>query len=211
MNLPRVYPILDTQALAARGCEPETAARALLDGGARILQFRHKSQWTRATFEHAERIAAVCRESDAVFVVNDRADVAMLFRAGMHVGQDDLDPADVRRLLGPDAVVGYSTHNSERISEAAAARVNYFAFGPIFGTVSKQNPDPMVGIEQLERCRASCLRPLVAIGGITRQNARAVFAAGADTVAVIADLLPEPCTSATLRRRMEEWQQLAQK
>jgi len=211
MNFPRVYPILDTQALEARGCEPETAARAFLDGGARILQFRHKSHWTRATFEQAERIAELCRDRGAVFVVNDRADAAMLFEAGLHVGQDDLNPTEVRRLLGPDAVVGYSTHNSEQLGEAGAEPVNYVAFGPIFGTVSKQNPDPMVGLQQLEKFRASCLRPLVAIGGITRQNARAVFAAGADTVAVIADLLPEPCTSATLRRRMEEWQQLAQK
>ena len=211
MTLPSVYPILDTQSLAARGCDAETAAQAFLDGGASMLQFRHKSQWTRGAFEQAGRIAAVCREYNAAFVVNDRADVALLLGAGLHVGQDDLDPADVRRLVGPDKLVGYSTHNPEQFSGAAAAPVDYLAFGPIFGTLSKHNPDPMVGLEQLQRCRESCMRPLVAIGGITRQNARAVFAAGADTVAVIADLLPEPCTGATLRRRMEEWHQLARK
>src|SRR5690242_10329112 len=114
MNFPRVYPILDTQALAARDCDLENAARAFLDGGARMLQFRHKPQWTRATFEQAERVAVACRNAGAVFVVNDRADMAMLLQTGLHVGQDDLDPADVRRLLGPDAVVGYSTHNPEQ-------------------------------------------------------------------------------------------------
>jgi len=209
MNLPRVYPILDTQSLEARACDPETAALAWLDGGARILQFRHKRQWTRPVFEQAERIAGACRERRAMFVINDRADMAKLLGAGLHVGQDDLAPGDARRLLGADVFLGYSTHNPQQI-DAAAEPVSYVAFGPVFSTASKKNPDPVVGLDELRACRARCNRPLVAIGGITRQNVSAVFAAGVDSVAVISDLLPEDCTSANLRRRMEEWQQLAQ-
>jgi thiamine-phosphate pyrophosphorylase len=210
MRCPRIYPILDTQSLAANACEPETAARAWLDGGARILQFRHKGQWTRSVFEQAERVAGQCRERRAIFVINDRADVALLLGAGLHVGQDDLAPGDARKLMGAEALLGYSTHNPHQLDTAAAEPVDYAAIGPIFGTASKQNPDPVVGLDELRRCRARCIRPLVAIGGITRETARAVFAAGADAVAVIGDLIPENCTSAELRRRMEEWQQLAQ-
>jgi thiamine-phosphate pyrophosphorylase len=209
MTLPRVYPIVDAQSLEARACDPETAARAWLDGGARILQFRHKRQWTRPVFEQAEQIAAACRERGAVFVINDRADMAKLLGAGLHVGQNDLAPGDARRLLGAEAFLGYSTHNPQQVNAAAAEPVSYIAFGPVFSTASKENPDPVVGLDELRACRARCDRPLVAIGGITRQNAAAVFAAGADSVAVISDLLPEDCASANLRRRMEEWQQLA--
>src|SRR6266478_7006128 len=205
MKLPRVYPILDAQSLEAKACDPETAARAWLDGGACILQFRHKGQWTPAVFEQAEQIAGACRERGAVFVINDRADMAKLLGAGLHVGQDDLAPGDARRLLGQEALVGYSTHNPHQLDAAAAEPVDYIAIGPIFATASKQNPDPVVGLDELRRCRARCVRPLVAIGGITRETARSVFAAGADSVAVIGDLIPENCTSGDLRRRMEEW------
>jgi thiamine-phosphate pyrophosphorylase len=208
MTLPRIYPILDTESLRARACEPETAARAWLDGGARILQFRHKGAWTRGVFEQAEKISELCRERAVVFVINDRADLAKLLDAGLHVGQDDLAPADARNLLGEKALLGYSTHNPRQLDGAAREPVNYVAVGPIFATGSKQNPDPVVGLEELPNCRARCGRPLVAIGGITRQTALAVLAAGADAVAVIGDLLPENCSSANLRRRMEEWQQL---
>ena len=210
MGCPPIYPILDTQSLAARGCRPETAADAWLDGGARILQFRHKGQWTRAVFEQAEHIARQCRERGAMFIVNDRADMAALLGAGLHVGQDDVLPAEARRLIGGEAFLGYSTHNPGQLEAAAAQPVDYVAIGPIFLTASKRNPDPAVGLEELRKCRARCSRPLVAIGGITRERAPAVFAAGADSIAVIADLIPEDCTSANLQRRMEEWQQLAQ-
>ena len=210
MGCPRIYPILDTQSLATRACEPDVAAGAWLDGGARILQFRHKAQWTRPVFEQAERVATQCRERDAIFIINDRADVALLLGAGLHVGQDDLSPADARRLIGAGALLGYSTHNPHQLDAAAAEPVDYVAIGPIFATASKHNPDAVVGLDELRRCRARCVRPLVAIGGITRETARAVFAAGADSIAVIGDLIPENCTSADLSRRMEEWQQLAQ-
>jgi thiamine-phosphate pyrophosphorylase len=211
MNFPRVYAILDTHLLSAKACDMETVACAWLAGGARILQFRHKAQWTRAVFEHAERIAEWCREQSVMFVVNDRADVAKLMKAGLHVGQEDLLPSDARCLLGEEATLGYSTHNSRQFDAAAGEPVDYVALGPIFATRSKLNPDPVVGLDELRYCCTLAAKPLVAIGGITRENAPAVFEAGADSVAVIGDLLPEECTRANLRRRMEEWQQLAQK
>ena len=210
MNLPRVYPILDIESLQAKACDGETAAQAWLEAGARILQFRHKGPWARAVFEQAERIAAYCHEHGAAFVVNDRADMAKLLGAGLHVGQDDLPPADARRVVGLGTLLGYSTHNPGQLDAAAAEPVDYVAIGPVFPTASKQNPDPVVGLDELRKCRARAGRPLVALGGITRETAPAVFAAGADSVAVIGDLLPESCTRANLRRRMEEWQQLAQ-
>jgi thiamine-phosphate pyrophosphorylase len=210
MKLPRVYPILDTQSLRAKACDPEVAAQAWLDGGAGILQFRHKGQWTRPVFEQAGRIAAACRGRSVVFVLNDRADIAKLLDAGLHVGQDDLSPGDARRLLGPEVFLGYSTHNPQQLDAAAAEPVSYVALGPVFTTASKQTQDPVLGLDQMRKCRARCRMPLVAIGGITRRNARAVFAAGADAVAIIGDMVPEDCSSANLRRRMEEWQLLAQ-
>lgn len=210
MKLPRVYPILDTQLLSMKQCDLETAATAWLDAGVGILQFRHKIQWTREVLEQAERIAAQCRDRQAIFVVNDRADMAKLLNAGLHVGQDDMLPREARQLLGDVTLLGYSTHNRRQLEDASAEPVDYVAIGPIFATSSKHNPDPVVGLDGLRQCRALSTRPLVAIGGITRQTAASVFVAGADAVAVIADLLPEACTGATLRRRMEEWQQLAQ-
>jgi thiamine-phosphate pyrophosphorylase len=210
MNFPRVYPILDTQSLAARECETETAATAWIEGGARILQFRHKGPWTRSEFEQAGRIAALCRASGVTFVLNDRADIARLLDAGLHVGQEDLPPGDARRLLGREGMLGFSTHNPRQFDAASAEPVDYLAIGPLFATASKQNPDPVVGLDELRQCRSLSRRPLVAIGGITRDSAPAVFAAGADSVAVIGDLLTETCTQANLRRRMEEWLQRAQ-
>ncbi|HWB98671.1 MAG TPA: thiamine phosphate synthase [Bryobacteraceae bacterium] len=209
MKLPRVYPILDTAALAARGMAPDRAAAAMLEGGAGILQLRHKGHWSRSVYDDARQIAKWCAEDGALLVINDRADVALLLEAGLHVGQDDLPPRDARNLLGRDAILGYSTHHPRQVSAAGGEPVDYVALGPVFGTASKQNPDPVVGLEQLRECRALVEKPLVAIGGITRERAAAVWAAGADVVAVIADLLPEPCTARALRQRMEEWQQLA--
>lgn len=211
MTLPPLYPILDTEILARRGCTVETAVRAMIEGGVRILQFRHKGHYSRSAFEEAERAAELCRKAGALFVVDDRADIAMLLDAGLHVGQDDLPPGDTRKLLGPSRILGFSTHNEAQLLAAAGEAVDYVALGPIFGTRSKEKPDPVVGLLELRRLRALTDRPLVAIGGITRENALAVLGAGADSVAVISDLLPDTCTCETLRARMEEWQQLVKK
>ena len=200
--LGRLYPILDTGVLRARGCALETAAAAMLDAGVRILQIRHKGAWTRELFEAAERVARLCEQGKALLIIDDRADIAMLLGAGLHLGQDDLPPVDARRLIGPAAVLGYSTHNAEQLMAAAAEPVDYVALGPMFATRSKANPDPVVGVERLSTWRRLTERPLVAIGGITRANAMEVFAAGADSVAVIGDVLPEDCSTP---KRMEEW------
>jgi thiamine-phosphate pyrophosphorylase len=208
-TLPRLYPILDTGALERRGLELEETAAAMLEGGARILQIRHKGLWSARVFGQARTVASLCREAGAAPIVNDRADIALLIGAGLHVGQDDLAPADARALLGEAAMIGYSSHNAAQLGAAAAEPVDYVALGPIFGTASKQNPDPVVGIDELRRARALTAKPLVAIGGITRENARAVFAAGADAVALIADLLPEGATVADVRRRIEEWRAIS--
>jgi len=208
MRLPRVYPILDTESLARRSVALEVAAAAFLEGGAQILQIRHKQPWSRDFFETARTVARLCREAGVTLVVNDRADFAMLLDAALHVGQDDLSPRDARRLMGPDAIIGYSSHNIRQLCEAGGEPVDYVALGPIFTTASKQNPDPVTGLEEIRRCRSLIEKPLVAIGGITLENATDAWKAGADSVAVIAGLLPETATAQSLRERMEQWQLL---
>src|ERR1039458_3800679 len=208
MKLPRVYPMLDTESLERYGIAMEAAAAAFLEGGAGILQIRHKGHWTRDFFATARTVARLCRENGTPLIVDDRADFAMLLDAGLHVGQDDLAPRDARRLMGPDCVVGFSSHNVAQLCAAGGEPVDYVALGPIFPTASKLHPDPVTGIEEIRRCRPLVEKPLVAIGGITLENALEVFRAGADSVAVIASLLPSPATAHSLRERMEQWQQL---
>ncbi len=202
MVLPRFYPILDTDVSLRHRIEPVNAARQILDGGARILQFRHKGFLSREAFTWLEQIAELVRAADATLVVNDRADLAKLFGAGLHLGQDDLLPSIARRVVGPDAMVGYSTHNEAQLRAACAEPADYLALGPIFGTVTKENPNPTVGLDELLRLRPLSNRPLVAIGGITRANASEVLEAGADSVAVIGDLFPE---DANVSARTREW------
>ncbi|HTQ58446.1 MAG TPA: thiamine phosphate synthase [Bryobacteraceae bacterium] len=212
MKLPKLYPILDTGIVAERGFDTVRAAAAFLEGGAGILQLRHKEHWSRAALGAARHVADLCREAGVLLIIDDRADIAMLLEAGLHVGQDDQSPRDARRLMGTGAVIGFSSHNARQVCAAGGEPVDYLAFGPIFATQSKRNPDPVTGIEGLKECRAllgeTGEKPLVAIGGIARGTARQVLAAGADSVAVIGDLLPAELTSLSLRRRMDEWQQL---
>jgi thiamine-phosphate pyrophosphorylase len=209
MTLPRVYPILDTESLDRCGMAMETAAAAFLEGGAGILQIRHKTHWTRDFFATARTVARLCRENGTPLIVDDRADFALLLEAGLHVGQDDLAPRDARKLIGPDATLGYSSHNMAQLAAAGGEPVDYVAIGPIFATSSKRNPDPVVGVEEIRRCRSLIEKPLVAIGGITLENAGGVWAAGADSVAIIAGLLPDPPSARALRERMEEWRSLS--
>jgi thiamine-phosphate pyrophosphorylase len=208
MTLPRLYPILDTESLAGRGLALPIAADAFLDGGAGILQIRHKGHWSRDIFDAAREVARLCREAGAELVINDRADFAMLLEAGLHVGQDDLPPRACRQLLGSEAVIGLSSHNSRQLAAAGGEPVDYVALGPVFATGSKGQPDPVVGIGEVRRLRGLIGKPLVAIGGITLENALEVLRVGADSVAVIAGLLPQPATAGALRKRMLEWQNL---
>lgn len=206
--LPRLYPILDTASLGPCGLTLPAAAAACLDAGVLILQIRHKALWSREIFQATQEVARLCREGGADLIVNDRADFALLLNAGLHVGQDDLPPRECRKLLGPDAILGYSSHNAAQLAFAGGEPVDYVALGPIFTTASKQNPDPVVGLDEVRRIRALTDKPLVAIGGITLANARDVLVAGADSVAVIAGLLPEQITARSLRQRVLEWQNL---
>jgi thiamine-phosphate pyrophosphorylase len=202
MRLSPFYPILDTEVAARRTISPVVAAALILKGGADILQFRHKGFFSQEIYEQARQIAALCQEARAQFVINDRADIAKLLGAALHVGQDDLSPSDARRVLGNDLPIGFSTHNEAQLRAATREPADYLALGPIFGTSSKLNPDPVVGLDQLRRLRPLTKRPLVAIGGITRANASSVIEAGADSVAVIGDLFPE---DGNIRARVEEW------
>jgi thiamine-phosphate pyrophosphorylase len=232
-ELPPVYPILDTASLERTGVSVVMAAEALLEGGARILQLRHKSLWSGGTVETARTIARMCGSAKAAFVVNDRADYAALIarelggscRVGLHVGQDDLAPEDARKVTGAGVFIGLSTHNADQVRAAESEPVDYIAFGPVFGTRSKERPDPEVGIAGLRAARALTSKPLVAIGGITRDNAWRCLTradglktanglnpadaeaahAAADSVAVIADMIPLDCSREALRDRMIEW------
>lgn len=208
MKLPRVYPILDGAILANRGVSMSDAAEALIDAGARLLQIRWKEHFSHALFEESVRINGLCREARATLIVNDRADIAVLLKAGVHLGQDDLSPSVVRSALPAASPIGLSTHNEMQFSAAVSEPVDYIALGPLFGTANKANPDPVVGTAELALLRSLTGKPVVGIGGITRSNARDVWRAGADSVAVIGDMYPELCTAASIKDRFEEWKNL---
>ena len=195
---PFLYPIVDAAALGGRGAGDVIATLAA--AGVRLLQLRAKGVSDRRLLALAAEAVAAAHAQGAWLVVNDRADVARVVGAdGVHVGQDDLAPADARAVLGPDAIVGLSTHDLAQIEKAGGEPIDYVALGPIFATGSKVNPDPVVGVEMLARARAITAGPLVAIGGVRRTNVRSVVDAGADGVAVISDLLGAPDLAAAVR------------
>jgi len=202
--LDRFYPILDSGLLARAGVDPLDLARALVNAGARLVQYRHKAPYTREAYEQATAIGWIVQQAGARYILNDRADIALMLGAdGVHVGQDDLPPAEVRKIAGDKLIVGFSTHNEEQLRAGEREPVDYLAIGPIFGTASKESPDPVVGVEELRRLRAVATKPLVAIGGITRERAPRVFEAGADSLAVLSDLVGED-----LPARAREWVRL---
>jgi thiamine-phosphate pyrophosphorylase len=165
-------------------------AQKLVDAGVRLLQYRNKMAPARELWNESRVIARVMSRAEGTFLVNDRPDVAYLAGAGgVHVGQEDLDVEQARAVVGPERWVGVSTHNLEQFEQAAKSSADYIAVGPIFPTSSKANPDPVVGTDLLRRVRAFTTKPIVAIGGITLERAPEVLAAGADSVAVISDIL----------------------
>jgi thiamine-phosphate pyrophosphorylase len=190
-GLPRLQAIIDVDAATASGWTPEDLLAAFLDGGAQLIQIRAKrlpSDPLLQLCDRAVRAAASCR---AAIIVNDRADLAaMCGAAGVHVGQDDLAPAQARAIVGPRAIVGYSTHSVEQVRVAAGEPVSYIAVGPVFGTRSKETGYDAVGLELVAAAaRTAGDIPIVAIGGITLETAPSVLAAGAAQVAIIGDLL----------------------
>ena len=199
--LPRLYVILDAALLTL----PETdCARNLVDAGVRLLQYRNKSASSRELFESAKKLSAQLQPQGVSFVVNDRADVAALVDAdGIHVGQRDLSVESARLLVGPSKWVGVSTHNLEQFERAVATSADYIAVGPVFSTSTKTNPDPVIGIEFIRTVRTLTEKPIVAIGGITLDRAAQVIRAGADSVAVISDILLAPDPGKRARQFLE--------
>ncbi|HEX5481020.1 MAG TPA: thiamine phosphate synthase [Terriglobia bacterium] len=204
MNLPfpRLYAILDAAQVSPRSM-PEVT-RTLLESGVRLFQYRNKLGNSRELFDACQEIVDVIHDARGIFIVNDRADVALAVGAdGVHLGQDDLPAAMARSILPPGRVIGVSTHSISQVQEADRLPVDYIAFGPVFPTRSKDQPDPEVGFQGLREARKATRKPLVAIGGITPENAPGVIASGADSVAVIQALLGTPDISARAREFLE--------
>jgi thiamine-phosphate pyrophosphorylase len=195
IHLPRLYAILaascfsDSQVLFS-------TAEELLAGGVTLTQYRNKSGNAREMLEQARELRRRLGDT-AKLIMNDRADLCLAAGFdGVHVGQEDLSAEGVRKVIGERLWLGVSTHNPEQLKEADKTSADYIAIGPVFSTSSKANPDPVVGLEGVRRARALTRKPLVAIGGINRANCRSVIEAGADSVAVISDLMRDPRKSA---------------
>jgi thiamine-phosphate pyrophosphorylase len=195
IQLPRLYCIVHSAAF------PSTAelvhfSTELVGAGCTLLQYRNKNDSPGVMLEQARELEQQLGSS-ARLIMNDRADLCLAADFdGVHVGQDDLSPESVRKIIGPDRWLGVSTHNPEQLRDADLTSADYLAIGPVFATSSKHKPDPVVGLEGVRRARELTRKPLVAIGGITRANAASVIGAGADCIAVISDLLREPRKSA---------------
>ena len=194
-KLPRLYAIVDvgcfsasartTSAIVGFACE-------LAAGRVELIQYRNKDGDLRTMLSHARELRRALG-SKVKLIMNDRADLCIAAGFdGVHVGQDDLSPEGARLVVGPKRIVGFSTHNLDQLMQADAGPADYIAYGPVFATSTKLNPDPVVGLDGLRAARAATKKPLVAIGGITRANVASVLEAGADCVAVISDLVTSP-------------------
>ncbi len=188
MKLPRIYPLTD---VPLSGVSHAEQVKLLSLGGASLVQLREKRMPAREFYEQAKEAMAVALSCGVQLLINDRVDVALAVGAhGVHLGQDDMPPEAARRLLGPQAVIGYSTHNIEQAIAATKLPIDYLAIGPIFATTTKTDTAPVLGLDGLRTVREAIGSfPLVAIGGITAANGGAVIEAGADSVAVISALL----------------------
>jgi thiamine-phosphate pyrophosphorylase len=202
-ELPKLYPITDR---GLSGLSHAEQVARLCEGGARVVQLREKHLGPREFFDEAEEALRAARARGAKLIINDRADIALALGAdGVHLGQDDMPPEAARALLGESAIIGFSTHGLEQAAAAATLPVDYVAIGPVFATSSKENPDPLVGLEGVARVRGALGGvPLVAIGGINAENAPSVLCAGADSVAVIGALLAA-ADPAEITRRMRDF------
>lgn len=195
ISVPRLYPIADASCFSTTE-DLLTFAEQLVAGGCTLLQYRNKSGNARVMLDQAREMKHRLG-SRAKLIMNDRADLALIAEFdGVHVGQEDLLPESVRRIIGSNCWLGVSTHNPEQLQDADQTSADYLAIGPVFSTSSKDRPDPVIGLDGVRRARHLTRKPLVAIGGITRANAASAIESGADSVAVIADLLREPRKSA---------------
>ncbi len=198
---PKLYPITDRR---LSGLSHAEQIARLSTGGATLVQLREKHLSARDFYDEAKAALRVARERGVRLIINDRVDIALALEAdGVHLGQDDMPPDAARRILGERAIIGFSTHTLEQARAAALLPVDYIAVGPIFATSSKENPDPIVGLEMLREVRLNVgSLPLVAIGGITDEGARSALDAGADSIAVISLLLSEPARIAARTREL---------
>jgi len=196
--LPPLYAILDPEQTKDRA--PESVLRDLLDGGAAILQLRVKTMAPSEFFQLAQRARAETRARGCRLIVNDRVDIALACDAdGVHLGQDDLPLAVGRQLMGTK-IVGISTHDIDQAQEAELNGADYIGFGPMFGTTTKNTGYAARGIDMLRQIRAAVKLPIVAIGGINEQNVKQVWQAGADSAAIISDILGADDPAAKVRR-----------
>ena len=190
-NLPKIYPITDRN---VSGLAHVDQVRLLIEGGAQLIQLRDKSADAGEFYDAAVEVVNYARRFGVKIIVNDRVDIALAAGAdGVHLGQDDLPPDEARKLLGDDAVIGFSTHSIAQAREGIRYPVDYIAIGPVFATGTKPDHDPVLGLEGLTSVRAAIGQfPLVAIGGISSENSRSVLSSGADGVAIISALLSDP-------------------
>ena len=195
IHLPRLYAVVDSSGFPDSESLFSTAEE-LVAGGVTLLQYRNKGDNARGMLPHARELKRRLGER-VKLIMNDRADLCLAADFnGVHLGQEDLSPEGARKVVGTTLWLGVSTHNPEQIQAAEKTDANYIAIGPVFSTVSKANPDPVVGLDGVRQARALTRKPLVAIGGINRANCRSIIEAGADSVAVISDLIREPRKSA---------------
>src|SRR5258708_1629914 len=184
--IPPLYPI--TSRSYASLSHTEIVSR-LIEGGATFIQIREKTASPRDFYREAKEAVTFAHQHDVKIIINDRVVIALAVGAdGVHLGQDDLPPEHARKLMGDSAIIGYSIQSVDQAIAANRLPVDYIAIGPIFQTSSKENPDPTVGLEMLRMVKPLIDKPLVAIGGITLSTAPDVWAAGANSVAVISGL-----------------------
>ena len=208
LALPPLYVILDAALLPS---EPVEFVTKLMGAGARLFQYRNKTAPGREILQAAQALNVTIRQQNGTFILNDRPDIARLaWASGVHLGQEDLDAASARALVGSDAIVGVSTHNIEQFRAAAESEADYIAVGPIFETRSKAKPDPVVGLELIREARQLTPKPIVAIGGITLERAASVMQAGANSVAVISDILAAKNPAARVKQFLEILSPVAQ-
>jgi len=189
-NLPKIYPITDTRIAKLSHADQ---VEKLIEGGAEIIQLREKYASPKDFYEFAKEALKLARQHKVKIIINDRVDIALALKAdGVHLGQDDLPPEHARKILGKKAIIGFSTHNLEQAVRTARLPIDYLAIGPVFATRTKENPEKVVGIKGIKNVREAVGDfPLVAIGGITFENFREVLQAGADSVAVVNDLMSD--------------------
>jgi thiamine-phosphate pyrophosphorylase len=182
---PSFYAILDPEFSTTP--LPELASQ-LAAAGVELIQLRDKRSPSSQILSAARELNAMLAPKNIRFILDDRPDIAAILNCGVHVGQEDLPPEDARKIVGPTRWVGVSTHNLDQLRQADRTSADYIAIGPIFPTSTKENPDPVVGLDFIRAARAITRKPLVAIGGITLEKSADVFKAGADSVAIIRDL-----------------------